>query len=229
VRTSSPWSNCAYAEIELHLTNIATKEHVWGGVFTYRIYGPNVQPIVKIDPEVRQALQDLIEQGRKSLEQSTAVSKVDSALIVPFAGDLDNSVTDMAMGMFNNLDVTPRVLDVGTLGEARMLLRDASNQTDALLYGAVRDMSRELKHKEFLQEVYEINLFVQMQLQDAKTGDILWSDTLSATYDEEEKRSEEEIALNFIQKHPKFLPYLLGGIVAFIVLIVLIRKGTRVR
>lgn len=229
VRTSKPRENCAYAEIELHLTKIATKEHVWGGVFTYRIYGPDVQPIVQIDPEVRQALQDLLSQGAQSLKQSNAAAKMDSALVVPFAGDLDNSVTGMAMDMFNDMDVKPRVLDVDTLGEARMMLRDTPDRADALLYGAVREMSRELKHEEFLQDVYEINLFVQMQLQDAQTGDVLWSKTLSDTYDDVEERSEEGLVRRFLEKHPNFLLYVLGGIAVLVVLLVLIKKGTRVR
>lgn len=222
--------DCGYVELELHITSIATKEHLWGGVFSFRYYGPkDLQGIVDLDSELRQALKQLFADNSASLKKSAAAKKLDSAVIVPLAGDIDGYVTGLAVDMFNGVSIAPRELDVATLGEARLLLRDAPEPADAVLYGAVRDLSRVLDREEVLQDTYEINVDVQLRLQDAQSGDILWSDTFIGTYEDIEDRTGEELALGFFKKHPHALLYAIGGGVALILLAIIMKKATRVR
>jgi PBP1b-binding outer membrane lipoprotein LpoB len=223
-------ADSGYVELELHITSIATKEHLWGGVFSHRYYGAGeLQGIVELDPELRQALKNLFAANSGSLKNSAAAKKIKSALVVPLAGDIDGYVTGLAVDMFSGLGIAPRELDVATLGEARLLLRDTPEPADAVLYGAVRDLSRELDREEVLKDTYEINVDVQLRLQDAQTGDILWSDTFIGTFQDLDERSEEEIALGLLKKYPQAPLYALGGVLALIVLMVLIKKATRVR
>jgi hypothetical protein len=60
---------------------------------------------------------------------------------------------------------SPKQLDVRTLAEARALLRDEPKAADAILYGAVRDLSiREMNTYPDRIE-YQINCSVQLGIQ----------------------------------------------------------------
>ena len=181
LREVSGGSGKGYAELEVHVTAIPTKQHLWGQVFARRFYSaPNVTGLVDLDPNMRQVIQESFERGSTALKASAKLKNTRTVAIVPLAGDLDRFISGLAESMVSKTQLLPKQLDIATLGEARALLRDNPAAADALLYGAVRDLSRKLVNQYPDREEYETSSAVQLTIQDSKTGNILWSDLIEA-------------------------------------------------
>jgi len=215
-----------FVEIELHLSSIETKEHLWGTVVSRRFYQPGpIEGIIALDPEVRAVLNETIARGLASLKAAPKLSGIGTVVVVPLAGDIDRYVTQRVIDMVSRTHMNPRNLDVATLGEARQLLRDRPEQGDAVLYGAVRDLSMRELRRELMKTTYEISAEVQLTLQSATTGEILWSDTVEQVGEKVVTQTGEEKVLGLFRSNPRIWWYL-GAIV---VAVVLIGKMTRVK
>ena len=179
----------AYAEIELHVSSIETKKHLWGQVFSRRFYtNPGVTGLIKLDHDVRQAITKSFDETATRLKANEKLSSIKTIAIVPLAGDsekeTDQFITGLAESMISKTQYFPKQLDTPTLGEARALLRDDPKVADAILFGAVRELSiAERPNNIHLDRVeHEINAIVQLTIQDIKTGNILWSDLVESRY-----------------------------------------------
>jgi hypothetical protein len=169
----------AFVEIELHIYSIETKRILWSRTFTRRYYAPN--PIVgptEMTHEVRSAIENSFTNLPMSLQADGKLRDVHSVLIVPLAGDSDRFVTALAQDALSVSQCSPKQLDTPTLGDARALLRDDPKAADAILYGAVRDLSMRKMHDYVDHTEYEIDASVQLTIQAAPAGEVLWSKTV---------------------------------------------------
>ncbi|MBT3381354.1 MAG: hypothetical protein HN976_43575 [Lentisphaerae bacterium] len=237
VREASQAGQRVFVELELHLSSVTTKQHLWGGTFAKRYYLPGaVEGIVYLDESVRQVLKESLAEGRASLEGAGKLKEVKTVAIVPLAGDIDKYITGLVEGMVSQTSgLFPKDFDVNTLAEARTILRDTPQQADAVLYGAVRDLSRKLEREELQRKVYRVTTEVQLRIQSASTGDILWSQTLTGVGKQVEENVKapsvvvkEELEKQ-LEKNPKMPLYIIGGIAAAVVLCFLFLAGRRAR
>lgn len=181
VRGAGDTGNRGYAELEVHVSAIETKQHLWGKVFARRFYRPGeVTGLVDIDPDVRQILRQAFDATQTRLKSAEKLQGIRNIAIVPLAGDLDGFVTGLAENMLSGTQFFPKHLDFLTLGEARAYLRDNPAAADAVLSGALRDLSRKKLNEYPTGTNYEVSASVQLTIQSAKTGDVLWSDTIEA-------------------------------------------------
>ena len=226
IRSASESGQKVFVEIELHLSSIETKEHVWGGVFAKRFYVPGqVTGIIDLDQAVREVLRNAVEKGAAGLGSSGKIAEIRTVAVVPLAGDIDGYVRGLAENMLSQTKLYPKNLDVGTLAEARQLLRDQPKQADALLYGAVRDLSRKVQDVQPFKTTYEINAEVQLRIQSASTGEILWSATLSGQGEDVETTSLWEAFL----ANRRIVLWAAGGLAALMVLGMFFRATRRAR
>ncbi|HOG49650.1 MAG TPA: hypothetical protein PKY10_03595 [Lentisphaeria bacterium] len=220
----------AYAEIELHLSSVETKRHLWGGCFASRVYlDPGVKGIIDLDETSRELLRQIFAAASQSLAASAKTGDLRSVAIVPLAGDVDHYATGLAMGMFSSLTkLSPRDLSVATLAEAVDLLRTDSSRADALLYGAVRDLSSFLvKEDVFRGDTYRYHAEVQLRIQTAK-GDIVWSDTLPASVEVQVPPADRRTVLvRWLLSHPREIALAVGGILALLVVLAVFRMFFR--
>jgi hypothetical protein len=229
VRDAGRWGNRVYVEIELHLTDLSTASHLWGGIFSRRFYLPgDLRGIVDYDPDVRALLRGLFADAVEGLASASKLAEIESVALLPICGDQDQYITGLARDLISATRLKPRDLDMTTLLEARRILRDQPDRADAVLYGAVRDLSRKLEREEVLEDTYEIRAEVQLQIQ-APNGDVLWSETLAGEREQIEERTGEEMGWKFVRAHRRELLYGLAGLVGLILLGLLIRAGRRVR
>ena len=237
VREATASGQRVFVEVELHVSSIETKEHLWGDVFAERIYtGDAIRGIVEIDDAVRDVLADAFDKGRKSLgDAASRLAGVKTAALVPLAGDVDGYVTGKAEELLSGSTVTPKNLNVRTLGEAETLLRDDPAQADGIVYGSVRDLSRERKNRHYLRDGnymvidHEVRAEVQLKLQKAQSGEIPWSATLAATAIDPVEVTWSDL----IHEHPKeaikLALWVVGIIVVLIVLAMFFKATRRVR
>ena len=179
VRDASGQNGRGYAEIEVHVSSIETKQHLWSGNFARRFYAPN-QPVGRLNhtPEIQQTLKAEFSKLAVELKTAGKLRDVHSVLIVPLAGDADQFVTGLVQDNLASTPYSPKQLDCHTLADARALLRDDPKAADAILYGSVRDFSMRIMHEYWDHTEYQINVSVQLAIQDSPAGDVLWSDTL---------------------------------------------------
>ncbi len=169
-------------ELELHMSSIATKEHVWGGSFVRRHYAPAAEPGGRVDipVEVRNALVDGI-RGKiaASLGKSTKLTKGMCVALLPTAGDIDHYADGLIRDVLAASAVTPVNLDVGTLAEARFALREGPGKADGIAYGVLRDLSTEQMDEGVSGErTYRASMELQLCIEKGATREILWSDTV---------------------------------------------------
>jgi len=171
-----------YAEIEVHVSSIETKRHLWSGVFARRFYAPS-QPTgpVTLSPEIRQAIKASFSKLAMGLKAAGKLNDVHSVLIVPLAADEDQFVTGLVEDTLSSTPYSPKQLDVRTLADARALLRDDPKAADAILYGAVRDLSMRKLNDYPDHTEYQINASIQLAIQSSPAGNVLWSDTVETT------------------------------------------------
>ena len=226
VRDANVTPQRIFVEVELHMSSIETKEHVWGNVFARRFYLPGkTAGIVHLDDDVRELLRGVFDDGLGSLKSSEKLSSVESIAMVPLAGDIDGYISGLAERMVSMSTMVPKDLDVVTLAEARTLLRDKPTQADAVLFGAVRDLSRKLERRDFMKNTYEIRGEVQLKIQKADTGDVLWSDTLAGKQMVEETMSVWEL----LTLKPRISLGVVGGVVGLLILSSFFSKMRRSR
>jgi hypothetical protein len=225
-----------FVELELHASSLVTKQHLWGGTFARRFYLPGArQGLVDLNDSIRQALKQAFVAGGASLTKSEKLRDVHTVLFVPLAGDVDGYITGLAKDMFKASAVNPKDLDVQTLGQARVILRDQPQQADATLVGSVRDLYREMSGVTFQGTNYTIHAEVQVEIQRAAGNEILWSDTLSAKATEFIVNpitpvDEAKIGLwNYLRAHPAVLLWIPGLLIALVVVRMFVKGATRVR
>ncbi len=173
-------------ELELHISCVATKEHVWGGTFVRRHHAPGNDPEgrTEIPDEVRAALNDGIRaEMAKSLEASKKLVGVKKVAMLPIAGDIDQ----YAAGLFRDVlsassSVTPVNLDVTTRAEARFALREGPGRADAIAYGALRDIGAVIVYENWYgKKTCRARMELQLWIENGSTREILWSDTIRYT------------------------------------------------
>jgi len=124
---------------------------------------------------------------------------------------------------------SPKELDLRTLAEARLQLRDQPQQADAVLFGALRDLSRKEFKVSPLMRRYEVTADIQLTIQSAATGEILWSESIPETVTKEESIPVWQFLVEFNTAHPTTIWWIVGAVAALVVLRMAIKAGTRVR
>jgi hypothetical protein len=218
VREASVSGQRVYVELELHASSVETKVHVWGGTFAKRFYLPGaLEGLSTIPPQVRDVIREsLLKKGMQSLKEHEAKLKgIQNVAYVPFFGDADSYVTFVMRDLISQSALYPRNLDIGTLGQARTMLRDQPQRADGLLYGAVRDMHQRVKTRSPLSTTYEVVTETQLCIESARTGDILWSASLAttATY------TETISWWDWVSQHPKPVGIGVAGLAGLLLVI----------
>lgn len=233
-----------YMEIELHATDINTKQHIWGGNFAYRFYkGNDIRGIISLDTELRLLLKKNFEEAKNSLQTPVFAEKlknINTITVIPLAGDIDQYMTGLAIEMLAQTKHSPKNPQIPSLSQIRAFARDGYVQSDAVFYGAIRDL-----HQDQIEEsetpdkkvISSYNVYADIQLfaEDVKTGVILWSKTitLKEKVSKERPMTKEEIErvrTNKVEDIPgavqediidnwKFYAMLLGGFVCFILML----------
>ena len=206
VRDSSGSGGRGYAEVEIHVSSIETKQHLWGQVFANRFYSAtDMQGLTVLDPNMRQVIRESFERAATALKSNAKLKDTRTIAIVPLAGDMDRFFTGQVESMVSKTQFLPKQLDTATLGETRALLRDNPQAADAVLYGAIRDCYRKPLHVHPDQVEYDINAAVQLTIQDSKTGNILWSDLIEA------RGTDSTPKLNWWEMTLRYGPGVLAG------------------
>ena len=168
-------------EMELHVSSIETKRHVWGGTFARRHYAPGADPVgmSEIPTAVRTALVD----GIRDRILASIMSKTSLAgkkiAILPIAGDIDQYVGGLVRDVVSRSAATPVNLDATTRAEARFAMREGGGKGDAIAYGALRDIDVKLVETTVDGvKKHSATMEVQLWVEEAATRAILWSDTI---------------------------------------------------
>ncbi len=187
-----------YAEIDLHATNLTTKQHIWGGTFASRIYyGLNVNGIIALDVNLKQLLKKNFNEARESMQQPAVAGRlanVKTVAVVPLVGDVDQYMTGLALEMLTETSHAPKTPTVPSLLETRLAVRNHSLPCDAVFYGYIRDLNksqtvyRQLPQEEKVEAVCTYNADIQMFLEDVVSGSVLWSRTVTMSELVSEKR-----------------------------------------
>ena len=196
----------AYAEIELHITEIETRRHLWGGTYAKRVYAAgSLHGLVDLPQNMRELLKKSFEEAKASMQEAGAAARlanVKTVAVVPLAGDVDEYITGLAVEMLTKTAHTPRNLRIPSVSQLRMFVKDGMADVDAMLYGAIRDLSECVvetkldteKHKKITRS--EVNVEVQLFVEDMKNGDILWSRTIAVSEPKEETVTLTEKEMN---------------------------------
>lgn len=226
VREARDSGRMVYVELELHLSSIETKQHMWGDLVAYRFYrDEGVTGIINLDTELRNTLRNMLVEGVDSIKSNAKLAGVENVAIAPISGDIDGYVRSLSEDVLAQTNLMPVRLSAGTIGEARQSLRDNPNQADAILTGAVRDLSRTLDSTQLLKAVYEINAEVQLRIESVKDGSVLWSQTFAVTNTE----VEEETEWDFIKRNKLNLALVGGAAVLFILFLFFLNATRRSR
>jgi hypothetical protein len=226
VRAAEESGRSVYVEVELHLSSIETKQHLWGDMIARRYYKPGqVTGIVDLDVAVRNMLREAVSKQAARLNGSEKMSNVSKVVIAPIAGDIDGYIGSVVEDMISATTLMPVRLDANTLGEVRQILRDRPNVAGAVITGAVRELSRELKLQEPLKDIYEINAEVQLRIESAVDGSVLWSQTVATTGEDIDVKNVYGVA----KANKKWLLYAGAGFVAFVLLIMFFSAMRRSR
>jgi hypothetical protein len=180
VREVSGGAGQGYAEVEVHVTSIVTKQHLWGRTFPWRFYsGPEVTGLTGLEPELRKALKDSFDQCLPKLQADANLKGIRSVAVVPLSCDVQGYTTDLAKSLLSRAQLHPKEnLNFQTRGEAQTMLRNDQQVADALLYGAVRDLKMRKRGSYPNRTEYDIFTSVQLTIQSTRTGELLWAQTL---------------------------------------------------
>jgi hypothetical protein len=237
LREASASGRRVFVELELHISSIETKDHLWGDMFAERVYkDEGMVGIVEIDDAVRQVLTEAFAKGQDSLQAAGAkLAGIDTAILVPLAGDVDRYVTGLTEQLLATSPVTPKSINAQTIGEAERLLRDDPSQADAIVYGSVRDLSREMKNRHyfrgghFIVIDHEVRAEVQLKLRKAGTGEVPWSATFAATGMDAEAVTWSDLIYEHPSEAIKLALGVAGVLLLLIVLGMFLRSTRRVR
>lgn len=236
IRSAQRTERAVFFEMELHAASIATKQHLWGGVFAKRYYFPNpsVEGIVDIPPEMRSIIQGKFrDRIVASIKGCTKLSGVKKVAFLPFSADTANYLADIVRDAVARTDLTMVNLDIGTLGEARLALRDTPGQADALLYGSVRDLSIVRKDTAPHDKRYTLTVELQACIERSVSREQLWSDTICVSEEYAPETGWWSTVCSYcpaVRSKPWLLVVLpLGGLILLVVLVVFLKAVTRVR
>jgi hypothetical protein len=233
VREAGVANRRVFVELELHASSLATKQHLWGGVFAKRFYLPGAdapEGLLDIPAQVREPLRvDIARKAVASLQkQEGKLGVVRTVAFVPLAGDIDKYATFVLRDAVSQTKLNPKNLDLQTLGEARLLLRDQPQQADALLYGALRSISRRQTGYTVRTRSYEVQAEVQACIENAATREVLWSDTLAATTTyTEETRTQWQVWSESVWPFFRNNPVITGILVVGVIIVVLVLVSRR--
>lgn len=191
VRAKDMTDRYAFFEIELHATEIATKQHIWGGVFAKRHYKPgfeNVGKVTGVPVALRETMQTKVRDAvAKSIGESKKLGNVKTVALLPFAADNDGYAASIVRDALTQTKLSPLNLDLATLAEARLQVRDKPGQADGIIYGALRDYSWRIVDKAPNSTTWEFVVEVQACVESA-AREQLWSKTILVqdTYTEKE-------------------------------------------
>ena len=225
-------------ELELHISSISTKEHVWGGTFVRRHFAPGAEPdgALGIPAEVRLALVDGVKaKVAASLAKSAKLGSVSKVAILPVAGDIDQYAEGLFRDVLSKSSVTPVNLDVTTRAEARFAVREGGGKGDAIAYGALRDLSAKVvETKPTGEKTCAATMELQLWIEKAATREIVWSDTVQFVKEfEAGARGWWDrlcAAVPFFAAHPSAIVWLpLAVLFGLIVLMMFFKAMTRVR
>jgi hypothetical protein len=111
------------------------------------------------------------------------MNKVKTITVIPLAGDIDQYLTGLAIETLSKTNHFPKNPQIPTLSQVRAFARDKQLGSDAVMYGAVRDLRRvkgqvitgiEKKTRED-----DIYADIQLYIEDAQTGVVFWSKTVT--------------------------------------------------
>lgn len=179
-----------YAEIELHATDIATKQHIWGGNFAARLYkNKDFQGIISLDNELRMLLKKNFAEAQKSILQPETAAKLEAiktVSVIPLAGDVDRYMTGLAVEMLSQTRHLPKMPEIPSLSQTRIFAKEHKIPSDAIFYGTVRDLHKtkpvsKAVSRGKMSDSYQVCADIQLFLEDIKTGVILWSKTITLT------------------------------------------------
>lgn len=212
----------AYVELELHVISIETKRHVWGKTSVGRIYrrgseGDQIQGVLQLEEVVRVVLQKTVESGAASVKSAMAQRKNLTVAVLPVAGDVDRYVTELTKQMLTKAGVAVRELDAPTVGDAQLMVDEQPELAGAFLTGALRDLYKQPVRETMDGSEFKLGAEIQLKMQDAKTGAILWTDTLRAsdTLMEKKQNVVEAAAVTAVRDKPQYLLWIaasLGGL-----------------
>jgi len=225
-----------YVEIALHLSSLETKQHIWGGTFVERYYtGKDKIGIIALDSVVKDTLKEAIQDATESVKQSSKLKDVGTVAVYAIAGDIDDYVLGLVNDMFSKTKIITKNLDVGTMAEAEWTLKESPDTADAILCGAVRELSKKLVKEEAYKKTFEVEAEVQLSIETVD-GDVLWSSTASATrFDVEEDTTGFWDSLSitlkeaFDERPLQIVMFIVIGLLVFIALIMFFRATRRVR
>ncbi len=176
VRSVESQNNRAYAELELHISELETMQHLWGGTFIERAYfGPKIDGIVDLDANSRTVLQGLMEPIAASLQSSPKLTNVRKVMRLPLAGDINGYMEGIVEVAFSGTEISPVEAGVSTRGEARALLIDKPELADAILTGSLRGLWNEVEVERLLSTSGHCYADLQLSISDRASGEILWS------------------------------------------------------
>ena len=251
VRVVDKNADRVYAEVELRATDIATKQIVWGGTFANRYYiGKDVQGIIKLDDDLRMLLKKNFAMAQLSLAAPNIAGKfnnIKTIIVVPLCGDIKTYMTDMATVMLTQTNFYPRNPHIPSLTQIRAAARDGQLAGDAVLYGSVRALHKVGTDVVYAEKKvitnYNIVADIQLFIEDVKTGNILWGETITIkepASDYREMTAQElkeyrqdkidalpdEIKEEVVDNWKKYL-LILGGIICAIAVFFLIVIGIK--
>lgn len=224
-------------ELEFHLTEIATKKHVWGGSFSSRIYANDqTHGQVDIPADVRRMLRTKLRSSiAESLAKSNKLKNIRTVAILPLSADKDGYLGGFVRDVVSASALTPVELDVRTRAEARYALREGAVKSDAIFYGTVRDFSASVKSLSPMQsETHTAEVEVQLWIENGTSREILWSDTLAESVDFSVGPEDWWTSLCKLLPVLRTSPWLvvvvpLGILIGLIVLVIIVKNATRVR
>lgn len=193
------------AEIDLQFIEISTNQIIWGIPSSFTFYpGKDVQGIIELDEGLKKLLESNFALAAKSISTPANAAKLDkikTVAVIPLAGDIDSYVTGLATKMLSNNRMFPQNQHIPSLSSLRTFARDGQLQSDAIFYGAIRDLRRTQAVSgpsgDHIVTSYTIFADIQMFIEDAKTGNILWVEHIPLSQVISSKRemtAEEKIA-----------------------------------
>ncbi len=223
VRACSQTENRVFVEIELHATDVKTKQHVWGGLFAKRWYVPG-SDVPKGVSELPLAIRAQLKESAcaklvASLKAQPKLAAAKSIVLVPLAGDEDRYCTYVMRDAITQTDATVKELDLASLQGARTTFRDLpATAGDAVVYGAVRQLGF-VGVPGFLDLwcTYQVDLDFQAAVERNDTHDVLWSDTV------------QDVVTWTEWNWGKIALFGGGALVVLVVLLSFLKAATRVR
>lgn len=237
VRAAEVNKNRVFVEFELHASSLVTKQHIWGGVFTKRFYlpvGPNPpEGLSSIPGEIRATMQQILtKQAVESINNQAKLNGMGSVALIPLAGDVDHYATFIIRDAITNTKLSPKDMELLTLGEVRQVIREEPGIAEGILYGALRDLSQSIVSTTPRSTTYDVTAEVQACIENA-AGEILWSATLQATSRYTYTLSTWDwlttVAIPQVVAHPRFWIIAVAVVIGLIILRMMIKAGTRVR